>query len=48
MPSRWYNSQSSARDFEPDLPNVVGDPNDGPRTTDEYFNTAAFADPGRT
>jgi hypothetical protein len=42
-----YNAQSSARDFEPDLPNVVGDPNDGPRTTDEYFNTAAFADPGQ-
>jgi hypothetical protein len=42
-----FNGQSSARDFEPDMPNVAGDPNDGPRTTDEYFNTAAFSDPGQ-
>jgi hypothetical protein len=41
------NTQSSARDFEPDMPNVVGDPNSGPKTTAEYFNTAAFADPGQ-
>ena len=42
-----FNTQSSARDFEPEMPNVIGDPNDGPRTTQEYFNTAAFADPGQ-
>ncbi len=41
------NAQSSARDFEPDVPNVVGDPNDGAKTTLEWFNTAAFADPGQ-
>ena len=41
------NVQSSARDFEPDMPNVVGDPNDGPRTTEEFFNTSAFSDPGQ-
>ena len=41
------NAQSSARDFEPDMPNVVGDPNDGAKTTLEWFNTAAFADPGQ-
>jgi hypothetical protein len=41
------NGQSSARDFEPDVPNVVGDPNAGPKTTEEYFNTKAFADPGQ-
>jgi hypothetical protein len=29
------------------VPNVIGDPNDGPRTTLEFFNTAAFADPGQ-
>jgi hypothetical protein len=27
------------------LPNVVGDPNAGPKTVTEYFNTAAFAIP---
>ncbi len=42
-----FNAQSSARDFEPDMPNVIGDPNDGPRTTLEYFNTSAFGDPGQ-
>ena len=41
------NAQSSARDFEPEMPNVIGDPNDGPQTTLEFFNTAAFADPGQ-
>jgi hypothetical protein len=41
------NVQSSARDFEPDMPNVIGDPNDGPRTTLEFFNTSAFSDPGQ-
>ena len=41
------NGQSSARDFEPDMPNVSGDPNDGPRNTLEFFNTAAFSDPGQ-
>ena len=28
-----------------DRPNVVGDPNSGPRTISQYFNTAAFAKP---
>jgi hypothetical protein len=41
------NTQSSARDFEPDMPNVAGDPNDGPRTTEQFFNVAAFSDPGQ-
>jgi outer membrane receptor protein involved in Fe transport len=40
------NGQSSARDFEPDMPNVTGDPNDGPHTVDQWFNVAAFSDPG--
>ncbi len=40
------NTQSSARDFEPDMPNVSGDPNDGPHTVDQWFNVAAFSDPG--
>jgi hypothetical protein len=42
-----FNDQSSARDFEPNFPDVVGDPNDGPRTTEEFFNTSAFSDPGQ-
>jgi len=42
-----FNGQSSARDFEPEMPNVVGDPNDGPKTTLQFFNTGAFADPGQ-
>ena len=41
------NGQSSARDFEPEMPNVSGDPNDGPRTTEQFFNVAAFSDPGQ-
>jgi hypothetical protein len=41
------NRQSSARDFEPDMPNVAGDPNKGPKTTLEYFDTSAFSDPGQ-
>jgi hypothetical protein len=41
------NAQSSARDFEPDFPNVSGDPNDGPKTTEEFFDTSAFSDPGQ-
>jgi hypothetical protein len=41
------NGQSSARDFEPDLPNVAGDPNAGPKTTEQYFNVNAFTDPGQ-
>ncbi|MGH9545208.1 MAG: carboxypeptidase regulatory-like domain-containing protein [Terriglobales bacterium] len=27
------------------LPNLIGNPNNGPRTVDEFFNTAAFAAP---
>ena len=41
------NGQSSARDFEPEMPNVSGDPNDGPRTTEQFFNVSAFSDPGQ-
>jgi Carboxypeptidase regulatory-like domain/TonB dependent receptor len=43
-----FNNQSSARDFEPDMPDLVGDPNlpRGQRTFLRYFNTSAFADPG--
>lgn len=41
------NGQSSARDFEPEMPNVNGDPNDGPRTTEQFFNVGAFSDPGQ-
>ena len=42
------NGQSSARDFEPDMPNRVGDPNlsRGSRTSDRFFDTSAFTDPG--
>jgi hypothetical protein len=42
------NDQSDARDFEPDRPNLIGDPNlpRGQRTFLRYFNTSAFADPG--
>jgi hypothetical protein len=43
-----FNTQSSARDFEPDMPNLVGNPNlpRGQRTFLRYFNIDAFADPG--
>ena len=30
-----------------DRPNQVGDPNSGPKTVAKWFNTAAFATPGR-
>ena len=29
------------------MPNVSGDPNDGPHTTLQYFNISAFSDPGQ-
>ena len=35
--SNTYNSQ--------DRPNVIGDPNSGPRTVKQWFNTAAFSKP---
>ena len=43
-----FNGQSTARDFEPDMPNRVGDPNlsRGSRTSDRFFDTSAFTDPG--
>ncbi len=43
-----FNSQSSARDFEPDMPNLIGDPNlpRDQRTFLRYFNISAFTDPG--
>ena len=43
-----FNDQSSARDFEPEMPNRVGDPNlpRGQRSSNRYFDTSAFADPG--
>ena len=42
-----FNGQSSARDFEPEMPNVIGDPNDGPKTTLEFFNTRPSPIPGQ-
>ena len=46
--STVLNGQSSARDFEPDMPNRVGDPNlsRGSRTSDRFFDQSAFTDPG--
>ena len=43
-----FNTQTSARDFEPNMPNRVGDPNvpRGSRRTDRFFDIDAFADPG--
>jgi carboxypeptidase family protein len=42
------NDQSDARDHEPNMPNVIGNPNlpRGQRTFLQYFNTSAFTDPG--
>lgn len=34
---------SNTQDFPPDRPNLVGDPNKGPKTPERFFNTAAFA-----
>ena len=31
----------------PQRPNLVDDPNDGPKTLDQWFNTAAFTQPAR-
>ena len=43
-----FNAQSSARDFEPEMPNRIGDPNlpRGERTSDRFFDQSAFTDPG--
>ena len=43
-----FNRQSTARDFEPDMPNRIGDPNlpRGERTSDRFFDPSAFTDPG--
>ncbi len=43
-----FNDQTSARDFEPEMPNRVGDPNlsKGSRSSAGYFDTSAFTDPG--
>ena len=47
-----YSLQGGAPEitgFQSNRPNLVGNPNAGPKTTDEWFNTAAFAkvtDPG--
>ncbi len=42
-----YNGQTSARDYEPDMPNVSGDPNasGGKQSFYNWFNTAAFSAP---
>ncbi len=44
-----WNGQSSARDFEPERPNVSRDPNlpRGDRTQTRFFDAAAFSDPGQ-
>jgi hypothetical protein len=41
------NTQTSARDGEPNMPNLIGDPYlpRGERTTSRYFNTSAFSTP---
>jgi hypothetical protein len=43
-----FNGQTSARDFEPEMPNRIGDPNlaRGSRTSNRYFDQSAFSDPG--
>ena len=42
-----FNGLTSARDFEPDMPNISGNPNldRGDRTFRNYFNAAAFSAP---
>jgi hypothetical protein len=42
------NEQSSARDFEPDRPHLIGNPNlpRGERSQTRFFDAAAFSDPG--
>ncbi len=43
-----FNRQTSARDFEPEMPNRVGDPNlaKSDRASNRFFNVDAFTDPG--
>jgi outer membrane receptor protein involved in Fe transport len=43
------NAQSSARDLEPDRPNLLGNPNlsRGERTQTRFFDAGVFADPGQ-
>jgi outer membrane receptor protein involved in Fe transport len=43
-----WNEQSSARDFEPNRPHLIADPNlpRGERTQTRFFNPDAFSDPG--
>jgi hypothetical protein len=42
-----YNGVTSARDWEPDMPNISGNPNlpRGERTPERYFNTSLFSAP---
>jgi hypothetical protein len=42
-----YNDQTSARDYEPNLPLLTGNPNlsGGSRTVTRYFNTDVFSAP---
>ena len=44
-----WNNQSSARDTEPDRPNLSGNPNlsRDERTQTRYFDTSVFSDPGQ-
>ena len=44
--SRWA-SIGPTRAVRTQRPNLVGDPNAGPRTVDQWFNTAAFAMPAQ-
>ncbi len=41
------NTGNTGGTYGNDRPNVVGDPNNGPKTADQWFNTAAFAIPAR-
>jgi hypothetical protein len=42
----YYSANISGTLNNEDRPNVIGDPNNGPKTPQEWFNVAAFASPG--
>ena len=43
--SDGLNGVTDARDFEPNMPNISGDPNSGACIFSSWFNTAAFSAP---